>query len=278
MCSNIKVDKVFKLTFTYDLYFQKGLFIFEGKMKKYILKLKEYLKEKVNLNREIYSEQFVYNHNFSFKKFAFTFLFFTPMYSLLYYEFYLGELNVNYFWYLSPEDLVFAAYKNTLNVFFILILILFSSLGFVRFFLEKKTHKKGLVFIMVLCTSIIEAWVLYRFVGRTFYMFSLCFLLFSFINYFSVFKQHLLIYSYIIIASLFFISKGKHDLKIVESEKMSFDIILENDEYLMRENDKCIYWLGKLSKTIFIYDRSIGKVRIVPFSRVQEIRYRQNQD
>ncbi|WP_159248801.1 hypothetical protein ACE1MK_09240 [Tenacibaculum maritimum] len=246
-------------------------------MKKYILKLKQYLKEKVNLNKEIYSEQFIYNHNFNLKKFAFTFLFFTPMYSLLYYEFYLGEFNVNYFLYLSPEDLVFAAYKNILNVFFILILILFSSLGLVKIFLEKKTHKKGLVFIIVLCASIIEAWVLYRFLGRTFYMLSLCFLLFLFINYFSVFKQYLLIYSYIIIASFFFIFKGKHDLKIVKSEKMSFDIILENDEYLMRENDKCIYWLGKLSKTIFIYDRSIGKVRIIPFSRVQEIRYTQNQ-
>lgn len=247
---------------------------FEKKpMKKYFNFLKR-IAASIKLH---FSEDFKFDNKLNIKQFIIVFLFFTPMYSLSYYDNFLGQFGINYFLYLSPEDLVFSAYKNTFDIYFALILILFASLGFSKLIIEKKSIKKGVIFIIIFIASYLEAYFFYNCLGKTFFIFSIFFFFMLFINFTSILRQNILIYSYVIIATFYFTSKGKHDYNLVKEKRISFDLILNNNDYLMVENDKCKYWVGKLSKAIFIYDRNLGKIRVIPYSRIQEISYTLNE-
>lgn len=84
-----------------------------------------------------------------------------------------------------------------------------------------------------------------------------------------------MIYGYIGVITVFFVFKGKEDYRMSKKNKLTFDLVLneKTDKNLMKEKDTTTYWVGSLSKTIFIYDTRIKKVRAIPNSRIKEIRY-----
>ncbi|MFE8423180.1 hypothetical protein ABHQ57_03885 [Tenacibaculum sp. ZH5_bin.1] len=256
-----------------------------------LMKLKKFIKKNISLKEKItkelqkchirFSERQKINPSFKYKYFIAIVFVLSPFYSLFYYEWYLGQYDVNLFLYLSPEDLILAIYKNIRSLVFIIIIISFSLFSLIGILLNSNRNKYFFIFL-ILITSFIESLLFYYSLKNEFTFLVLfgALIILTAVKYFSLFKHHLIIYTYIGVVTVFFILKGKQDYKITRAEKLTFDLMSyeKTEEYFMKEKDTTTYWVGSLSKAVFIYDTRIKKVRAISNSRIKEIRYTQVDD
>ncbi len=202
-----------------------------------------------------------------------------PIYGILYLSIFYRHFNVNYFLYFNPLDFLRIFYAN--NTF---IIVLILALSFVLIHLlsvfrsnGKKTPLKIIFLSLSLFELSIGAIIISNAYPQLRYGFFFLFILMLAVNLLVIYHKHLdiIIYGYIAIYLLGSIMFAHYEAIKIETNKYNFDIILNDDSYLLEESKKsnCKYFVGNITNYIFIYDCLLGKMRAIPMKNVKEIRF-----
>lgn len=204
-----------------------------------------------------------------------------PVFSLLYLTFFYGAFTVNYFIYFNPIDLVQTYYQQNFTALLTLVLfglfILFIKVNY------KKNSNKAPINFWVFMLIMIEVFIVYKLRRdpsltntENLIIYTIASLLIiKILAYWSKFSLSIIIYCFLILQSLTAVYLGRYKAKSITENKINFDVILNDETYLMKEdkNDSCKYFIGSTSNYFFIYDGFTEKIRVKPMSEIKEISF-----
>lgn len=210
------------------------------------------------------------------------FAIFIPVYGILYLNTFYSQFDVDYFIYFNPLDFFKIFYeKNKIMITIIVWLCILFIINLFSFKKKKGKLKWNSIFLIVsLVESILLFFILFFF-NIDFKILICLFFLALLVNYlgFCYFKTFdFLIFIYLCLFLLFTFIFAKDDAKRVKNRKYSFDIILNDNSYLLREKQSNFkgFYIGNTIDYFFIYDNTIKKIRALEKSGVKEIRFKSN--
>ncbi len=217
--------------------------------------------------------EYGFQKDISFEKAVKLFTASIPIFSLVYLYFFFNNFTVDYFIYFHPIDLIQVYYQQSililiLSVYLGLILLLFI----ITYLINSNKIRVNYISIVLL---IIETYLLFQFQNKIAIWLSICLLILNAACYILRFSTKYIFYTLIVLQSCSAIVIGNYQAKNTLEKKRNFDILLNDDLYLLRENrnDLCRFFIGNTSNYLFVYDGFIEKVRAIPMKRIKEISF-----
>lgn len=217
-------------------------------------------------------------YNLSFFEFINSFVFIIPLHSVLYLYFYYSEFGIHYFLYFNPIDFVYIFYSNNILLILYIIFISYCLLYFYFFRRSKFFKKKSNLTLSLLFISLITLLLILRLQTEflNFYKcISICFIL-----YLIALKSkqiRVIYFSIICFYLLFTIKTAKDNALIIKKNKPTFNIILNDNSFVLKQNskkkNKNLFFIGKVTDYIFLYNDSIKTIRVIPIKEVKEINF-----
>ncbi len=237
------------------------------KLKKTSVRIVKWLNSKIKKNQKIYD----------FKNFFWTLSLAMPLLGFVYWHRFLGYFNISPSIYLTLEDAVLIHYDKAVG-YLTFLALLFPLLGFKILSKNRKIKRnKDLLFLNCMLGLILAVALLLTLVVRypedfkrhlaLSVLFFVCCL---FINFW---KGNGIYLPFGFLLVLLYVNLGKLDAKRVLARKVTFDMKLENQEVLLRLDDKSSFLVANTTAYIFVYNRNSERIRPVLKTQVALIEF-----
>nr|WP_315190013.1 hypothetical protein [uncultured Flavobacterium sp.] len=202
-----------------------------------------------------------------------------PIHGILYLSTFYENFGITYFMYFNPVDFLTIFYaNNTIALKLLIGLMLFPV--FLQILYRNKQDKMfyfnqllSCIFLFSLCLVVI---IIYNKPHLLYGILLLLFITTCVIIFAAISKKLSVIFPSLGILYLFFVVFfAKYDAYLTKINKPNFDIILNDNSYLLKEDKTkhSSYFIGNITNYIFIYDGVLKKVRATSIGEIKEIRF-----
>lgn len=206
-------------------------------------------------------------------------VFLLPLYGITYLVLFYDSFGINYLEYINPTDFLITFFRN--NAIYLIALVL-SGFMFLYFKIineneqESKTHNLENRLIVTYwfvinaffaCLSLIGVVIVLK-------LFLAFFVISTVVAGFFLYskKYSSLFWSFLCAYVFYTLYQVNAKVSYIKGTKPKFEIILQDNTYLLRENEVNSYYIGSTTEYVFIYSNLFKKNRIIPKSQIKEIR------